>query len=102
MTTRVLIERVEGNIGPDIVVTVDETDLTGVSSITAIVRYENGQSLQKACIISDAVNGVFYVDWAAGDLIEGDHELEFRFVSGANITTVPPGLPYILRVRQRV
>lgn len=102
MTSRIVFERVEGNIGPDLFVTVEDLDITGVTSITAIVRYENGQELQKACTVTDAAAGEFNLEWAAGDLIVGDHGLEYRFVVGTQITTLPEGAPYLLRVRRRV
>lgn len=102
MTSRTVIERVEGNIGPDLFTTVEDVDLTGVTSIEVIVRYDNGQSLTKPGIITDAAAGEFNIEWAAGDLVDGDHKLEFRFITGAQVTTIPNGLPAILRVRKRV
>lgn len=102
MTSRVLFERAAGNIGPDLFVSMQDTDLTGVTSISAVIRYENGKKLEKAAIITDPTAGKFNIEWAAGDLIEGCHTLEFVFVTGAEITTLPEGAPYVLRVRQRI
>jgi hypothetical protein len=102
MTSRTIIERVEGDIGPDLFTTVRNVDLTGVTSIEVIIRYDNGQSLTKPGIITDAPNGKFNIEWVAGDLINGDHKLEYRFLTGSQVATLPYGLPAILRVRKRV
>lgn len=102
MTSRLIFERVEGNVGPDLVTQVEDLDISAVVTITAIVRYHSGKKLEKVAVIDDAAAGLFHVEWAAGDLIKGNHKLEFRFEFATTRVTLPEGEPYLLRVRERV
>lgn len=101
MTTCTVFYEVVGNTGTGLVVT-ESFDLSAMSSVVAHIRYELGGELDKVVVIDDAATGAFHVEWDAGDLVEGVHELEFVFDAGSSgVTTLPAEAPYKLIVREQ-
>lgn len=102
MTTCTLIERVAGNSGPDLFTRFVDTDLSGFTGISIAVRLESGGEINKDAVIDDAATGRFHIVWDATDLVEGQHQLEYVFVSGSQVTRLPEDKPVVLLVRSQV
>lgn len=80
----------------------EDRDLSIYSSITLRMRRSDGILITHAAVIDDAPGGLCHFDWSSGDLIEGLHELEFRFVASTKAETFPKQSPLRVLVRGQV
>jgi hypothetical protein len=81
----------------------ENTDLATYSTITLRLRREDGVLIQQPAVVDDAPGGLCHFDWSAGDLNEGVHEMEFRFVTlGGKPETFPKKAPLRLQVRGQI
>lgn len=75
---------------PEIIMTLDEVDLTGFS-VDLIIRRPDESELIKAATFIDATQGKFKFDFDAGDLQAGLGQLTaVRFTLGAEVEHADP------------
>lgn len=79
-------------------------DLTGFISIDLRMRRDDGQLIVRPITIDDGPNGLGHFEWAAGDLVQGEHKAEIRMVrtSDSKPETIPDEQPMIFSIRRPV
>ncbi len=98
-TSRTVINRTAGDTGADLYTEI-EVDLAG-ASVFYILQREDGARVERAAVIDVTSPGQFHVEWQAGDLVAGEHELDLKIIDGAGaVKTLPTEAPIILNVRR--
>ena len=81
----------------------DGVDLSSFSAINVRLRQQAGVLVLQPAVIDDAANGLFHVEWDAGDLPLGTHEAEVVFEHSSGVEeTWPADQPLRIVVRKHV
>lgn len=74
-----------GDTLPEIVMTLDDTDLTGYT-VDLLLRRPDGSLLTKLATFIDAAQGKFKFSWASTDLQEGiSQQASVKFIIGGDV-----------------
>jgi hypothetical protein len=93
------IFRVAGDTGPNVEFQLEGINVAGYSAIMH-VRRAGGDLISRAGGVISAPIGLFGFAFVAGDLIEGDHSVEFQVTNtGGQVITYPANAPITLVVR---
>lgn len=107
MSNCTVIYHVAGDTGADLsTVYRDENgnpiDISTMT-ISFTLRYEDGGEVNRPAVVDDAVNGQFHVEWQLGDIIEGEHQVEYVITdASSDVTRLPAGNPIKMVVRPQI
>lgn len=91
---------VEGDEFPEMVLTLQDQDLTGFT-VTLHLRRVDGTVLVKTATPIELTQGHFKFSWAPGDLVAGfNQEAEVQFVDGGGKPLTSP--QFLMNVREQI
>jgi len=93
--------RTQGLVGADLLTELKDVTITSLTGIVFRVRKPDRSELIKPIVIADDAGGLFYLEWAPGDLDDvGDYNVDIVIESTpGDAQPIPEGHPVTIHVR---